>query len=296
MRQLQLMALFCDIADFGKPFAPIYQQRLVQAGPRQRTRATTLALSELLTILVYLHWSHSRTFKHYATDYVVAHWRPYCPRLGSDTRFVALLPRALVPLCCDLHTRKGRCTGMAFIDSTPLAVCDNHRMATHRVLADIATRGKTAMGWFYGFKLHLIVNDEGELLALRLTPGHVDARQPVPRLVPGLFGQLFGDRGYIAQALHDTLWAQGLEFLTKIRKNMKNRVRRLWDKLLLRKRSLIETINDQWKNISQIEHTRHRSVTGCMVNLVAGLVAYTYRPKKPSLGLRNEPSLPVLVL
>ena len=90
--------------------------------------------------------------------------------------------------------------------------------------------------------------------------------------------------------------AQGLELLTKIRKNMKNRVMRLWDKLLLRKRSLIETINDQLKNISQIEHTRHRSVTGFMVNLVAGLVAYTYRPKKPSLGLRDDPSLPVLVI
>src|SRR5262249_13782842 len=109
----------------------------------------------------------------------------------------------------------------------------------------LATRGKTSMGWFYGFKLHLIVNDEGELLAFRLTPGNVDDRAPVPQLVKTLVGQLFGDRGYISQALHDALLGQGLELLTKIRKNMKNRVMRLWDKLLLRKRSLIETINDQ---------------------------------------------------
>jgi hypothetical protein len=296
MSQLELIAMFCDIDDFCKHFEPIYQQGLLQAGQRQRTRTTALTLSEILTILVYVHWSHYRTFKHYYTEYVMAHLRPYFPRLGSYTRFVELLPRALVPLCCYLHTRKGRCTGVAFIDSTPLAVCDNHRIATHKVFEDIATRGKTSMGWFYGFKLHLVVNDEGELLAFRLTPGHVDDRQPVPRLVQGLFGQLFGDRGYISQALHDTLLAQGLELLTKIRQNMKNRVMRLWDKLLLRKRSLIETINDQLKNISQIEHTRHRSVTGFMVNLVAGLVAYTYRPKKPSLGLRNDPRLPVLVI
>ena len=288
--------MFCDIDDFCKHFEPLYQQGLLQAGPRQRTRTTALALSEIMTILVSFHGSHYRTFKHYYMEYAVPYLRPYFPRLSSSTRFVELLPRALIPLCCYLHTRKGRCTGVAFIDSTPLAVCDNHRIATHKVFADVATRGKTSMGRFYGFKLHLIINDEGELLAFRLTPGHVNDRQPVPTLVLGLFGQLFGDRGYISQALHDTLLAQGLELLTKIRKNMKNRVMRLWDKLLLRKRSFIETVNDQLKNISQIEHTRHRRVTGFMVNLVAGLIAYSYQPKKPSLGLRNDPRLPILVI
>jgi len=199
-------------------------------------------------------------------------------------------------LCGSLATRKGRCTGIACIDSTPLAVGENHRIATHKVFAGLARRGKTSMGWFYGFPLHLIVNDEGELLAFRLTPGHVDDRQPVARLATGLEGQLFGDRGYISQALHALLLRQGLALLTKIRKNLKNRLLRLWDKLLLRKRSLIETINDQLKNISQIEHTRHRSVTGFMVNLIAGLVAYSFRPKKPSLGLKRDPLLPMLVV
>jgi transposase len=148
----------------------------------------------------------------------------------------------------------------------------------------------------YGFKLHLIVNDEGELLALRVTPGHVDDRRPVQQLATGLGGQLFGDRGYISQALHALLLGQGRELLTTIRKTMKNRLRRLWDKLLLRKRTLIETINDQLKNMSQIEPTRHRSVTGFMVNLVAGLVAYSYRPTKPSLRLRRVPLVPMLVM
>jgi hypothetical protein len=173
---------------------------------------------------------------------------------------------------------------------------DCNRIATHKVFAGVAARGKTAMGWFYGFKLRLIVNDEGELLAFHVTPGHVDDRRPVEPLATGLGGQLFGDRGYISQALHAILLDQGLELLTKIRKNMKNRLMRLWDKLLLRKRALIETVNDQLKNISQIEHTRHRSVTGFMVNLVAGLVAYSYRPTKPSLGLRCNPRVPMLVM
>lgn len=292
----QLITIFCDIDEFGQAFEPVYTQRLLHSGQRQRTRQTALALSEILTLLVYFHWSHYRTFKHYYTEDVAVHLRPYFPHLVSYPRFVELLPRALVPLCGYLSTRKGRCTGIAFIDSTSLAVCDNHRITTHKVFEGLARRGKTSMGWFYGCKLHLMVNDEGELLAFRVTPGNVEDRQPVERLATGLGGQLFGDRGYISQALHDLLLGQGLELLTKIRKNMKHRLMRLWDKLLLQKRALIESVNDQLKNLSQIEHTRPRSVTGFMVNVVAGLVAYSFRPTKPSLGLRREPLMPMLVV
>src|SRR5262249_53545868 len=154
---------------------------------------------------VYFHWSHYRTFKHSYTEYVTVPLHSYFPQLVSYQRFVELLPRALVPLCCYLSTRKGHRTGIAFIDSTPLAVCDNHRMATHKFFKGLARRGKTSKGWFFGFKLHRIVNDEGALLAFRLTPGNVDDRQPVVKLAAGLEGQLFGDRGYISQALHDVL-------------------------------------------------------------------------------------------
>ena len=92
------------------------------------------------------------------------------------------------------------------------------------------------------------------------------------------------------------LWGQGLALIPCVRRNMKPRLMRLWDRLLLRQRFLIETINDQLKNISQIEHSRHRSLTGFMVNLVGGLIAYTFQPKKPSLGLwRGASGLPVVV-
>ena len=296
MHELQLIAMSRDIDDFCKAFVPVYHRHLLQTGQRHQVRQPALGLSEIMTILVYFHWSHYRIFKDDHLDYVVPHLRPYFPTCVSDNRFVELMPRALVPLCCSLSTRKGRCTGITFIDSTALAVCQNRRISTHKVFDGWATRGKTSMDWFYGFKLHLIVNDEGELLAFQLTPGHVDDRQPVPTLTTALFGQLFGDRGYISQALHDLLFAQVLALLTKVRKNMKNRLMRLWAKLLLRKRTLIETMNDQLKNISQIQHTRHRSTTGFMVNLLAGLLAYTYRPKKPSLGLRRDPMLPLLIV
>jgi transposase len=296
MSELQLIAMCCDLDDFCKRFAPISHRHLLQAGQRQRARQTELALSEIMTILVNFHWSHYRTFKHDSTESVQPHLRPSCPTLVSYTRFVELIPRALVPLCGSLHTRKGRCTGMAFIDSTPLGVCHNRRIAAHKVCKGWAARGKTSMGWFCGFKLHLMVNDEGALLAFCVTPGQVDDRRPAPKLAQRLWGQLFGDRGYLSQAWHDLLWTQGLALLTKVRKNLKNRLMRLWDKLLLRKRTLLETMNDQLKNISQIEHTRHRSVTGFMVNLLAGLVAYSYQPKKPSLGIRRNPMLPVLIM
>ena len=292
----QLIAMFCDIDDFCKWFEPLYLQRLLQSSQHQRVRQGHLTLSEIMTIIVYFHSSHYRDFKHYYTEYVATHLRPYFPALVSYSRFVELMPRALVPLCGYLHTRKGRCTGITFVDSTALAVCHNRRISRHKVFAGYATRGKSSMGWFYGFKLHLMVNDEGELLAFRVTTAEVNDQGPVGRMARGLWGQLFGDRGYISRALHQALWAQGLALITLMRRNMKPRLMRLWDRLILRKRFLIETINDQLKNISQIEHSRHRSLAGFMVNLVGGLLAYTFQPKKPSLGLwRGESGLPVVV-
>ena len=292
----ELISIFCEIDDFCNWFEPLYQQRLLQDGQRQRVRKGQLSLSEIMTIIVFFHQSGYRDFKHYYTQYVAVHLRPYFPALVSYQRFVDLMPRALVPLCGYLHTRRGRCTGITFVDSTPLAVCHNKRSSRNRVFDGYATRGKSSMGWYFGFKLHLMINDEGELLAFHVTRGEVDDREPVWQMAQDLFGDLYGDRGYISKALHDDLLANGLKLITLIRRNMKPRLMRLWDRLMLRKRFLIETVNDQLKNVSQIEHSRHRSLTGFMVNVVGGLIAYTFQPKKPSLGLRiEETGLPVVI-
>jgi hypothetical protein len=292
----QLIAMFCDIDDFCKWFEPLYMQRLLQSSQRHRVRQGQLTLSEIMTIIVYFHRSHYRDFKHYYTEYVEEYLRPYFPALVSYSRFVELMPQALVPLCGYLHTRKGRCTGITFVDSTSLAVCHNRRISRHKVFDGYATRGKSSMGWYFGFKLHLMVNDQGELVAFRVTTGEVDDREPVESMAEELWGHLYGDRGSISQALHDALLATGVTLITLLRRTMKPRLMRLWERLILRKRFLIETINDQLKNISQIEHSRHRSLTGFMVNLVGGLIAYTFQPKKPSLGLwRGESGLPVVM-
>ncbi len=122
-----------------------------------------------------------------------------------------------------------------------------------------------------------------------MTPANTNDRKPVSQLAKGLLGKLFGDKGYISQKLFETLMEQGLKLITRIRKNMKNQLVPLEEKVLLRKRALIETVHDQLKNISQIEHTRHRSsVTNFMVNLMCGLIAYTWQPKKPSLQWAEE--------
>ncbi len=294
---MDILPVFCDIDDFCQFFEPLWKRQLLSTGERQRERAAQLCLSEVMTIIVMFHASSYRNFKAYYIEHVMKQYAEAFPRLVSYQRFVELMPSALVPLCGYLQTRKGRCSGISFVDSTSLKVCHNRRIHSHRVFAGCARRGTTSVDWFFGFKLHLVINDCGELLNLRLTPGNTDDRRPVPELVKELFGKLFADRGYISQPLFETLYDGGVQLVTKLKVNMKNRLVSLFDKIMLRKRAIIESVIDQLKNISQIEHSRHRSVTNCFVNLVAGLVAYTYREKKPSLNIRvNEQlQLPALV-
>ena len=256
---MEIYTLFCEIDDFCIEFEPKMNQHLIADGKIKRLRKSTLALSEVMTIIIEFQHSGYRTFKHYYQRHVCVYLRWAFPKVVSYNRFVELMGNALLPLCAYLQTRKGRCSGISFIDSMPIAVCHNRRIHSHQVFDETAERGKNSVGWFYGFKLHLIVNDEGELLAVQLTAGNVDDRTPVPKLVKDLFGKLFGDKGYISQKLFDLLFADGIQFVTKIRKNMKNKLMPVFDKLMLRKRAIIETIYDQLKNISQIEHTRHRS-------------------------------------
>jgi hypothetical protein len=236
-----------------------------------------------MTIMIHFHQSGYRDFKRYYTHHVQRHLRTAFPELVSYSRFVSLLPRVALLLWAYAQARCGRCTGIAFVDSTPLRVCHNRRISRNKVFHMLAARGQCSLGWFYGFKLHLIVNEVGEVLAFTLTPGNVDDRKPVPQLAKRLFGKLFGDKGYLSQALFEQLWQQNVQLITALKAKMKNRLLPLMDKLLLRKRYIIETINDQLKNISQIEHSRHRSPCNFVVNALAGLIAYTWQPKKPAI-------------
>jgi hypothetical protein len=291
---VSVLELFCAVDDFCQAFEPKWHQHCLTSSTKQRNRRRELALSEIMTILILFHQSHYRTFKAFYTDQVRLHLSSEFPTLVSYTRFVEFFPSALVPLCVYLHTSLGACTGVSFVDSTKLAVCHNRRIRQHRVFGGLAERGKTSVDWFFGFKLHVVFNDCGELLTFKLTPGNIDDRAPVPQFAKQLFGKLFGDKGYLSQPLQEQLQRLfGVELITPHRKNMKSLDRPLLDKLLLRKRAIVETIIDQLKNISQIEHTRHRSPINFLVNLVCGLIAYCHQPKKPSLQLN---ALPLVML
>jgi len=293
-----LLELFCDIDDFCQDFEPLLHQYLLDTGLAHRRRACRMSLSEMMTIVIHFHQTRFRDFKTYYLTYVSRYLRDEFPLLLSYSRFIQLMPRILVALCSYLQTCYGTCTGLSFVDSTSLHVCHNRRIKQHRVFKDVAQRGKTSVDWFFGFKLHLIVNDCGEILACSVTPGNTDDRRPVPKLMSQIrsaFGKLFGDKGYISAALNQELLEDYMvQLVTKLRKNMKNKLMDEMDKYFLRKRAIIETIYDQLKNISQIEHTRHRSLTGFMVNLLGGLIAYCHQPKKPSLNLEFVSQLSVL--
>ena len=282
-----LVEMFCHVDDFCQVFLPIWQAQLLRCGAVQRQRSRSLCMSEIMTILIAFHQSYYRNFKAYYCQYVMQHWQKDFPGLVSYQRFVDFIPSALVPLAVYLRTGcLGTCTGISFMDSTPLAVCHNARIHNHKVFAGLAARGHTSTGWFFGFKLHLVCNDRGELLSVLLTPGNVDDRKPVPKLVKGLFGKIFADKGYLSQPLFEYLYhTSSIQLITQLRSNMKNTLMLWEDRRMLRKRAIVETIIDQLKNISQIEHSRHRSVFNFLVNVLCGLIAYCHKPSKPSLGL-----------
>jgi hypothetical protein len=290
-----LVELFCHVDDFCQAFLPTIEKKVIGSGKQIRKRDRSLIISEIMTILIHFHQSHYRNFKAYYQEYVLVHLRSEFPGLVSYTRFVDFIPSALIPLCVYFKTTcLGHCTGISFIDSTSIDVCLNQRIASHKVFAGLAERGKTSTGWFFGFKLHLVINDRGELLNVKLTPANVDDRKPVPDLVHKLFGKIFGDKGYISKPLYELLRQTiGVQLITKLKANSKNRLpMELIDRIFIRKRAIVESVIDQLKNISQIEHSRHRSVGNFLVNLICGLIAYAHQPKKPSLGLVGLACLP----
>lgn len=289
-----LHRLFCDTDDFCNVFLPEWNRSRLQNGNIRRNKNKCLCESEVMTIVVYYQISSYRTFKWFYLKHVKTHWQKHFPRLPSYNRFVEMMSEVLEPLAAFMQSLCGKSEGIAFVDSTPLCVCENIRIPRHKTFAGQAGRSKSSTGWFYGFKLHYTVNDCGDILSFCLTRGNVDDRAPVPQLTKNLIGKLFGDRGYVSQKLTKLLATQDIELITTLKKNMKPKAIDVFDKLVLRKRSIIETINDQLKNIFNLEHSRHRSMTNFVVNAIACLVAYSYQEKKPSLNMRRQDLLPLL--
>jgi Transposase DDE domain len=207
---LDIVTIFCDIDDFCRHLLTTQYPQLETRSSQKQHRSRGLTLSEVMTIVVFFQVSHDRTCKHFYLAHMLTQRRGEFPGLPSYNRFVELIPTTLLPLCAYAQTRQGPITGIQFIDSLPIRVCHNRRIHSHKVFAGLARRGKGSRGWFYGFKLHLVIHEQGELLALTLTPGNTDDRRPVAKLVRPLWGKLFGDRGYLGQELCEQLWTEGV--------------------------------------------------------------------------------------
>jgi hypothetical protein len=291
--------MFTD--EFCKEFYKTLEGAQLKAdnSKKSRNKPCKLSDSEVITILIAFHLGGYRNLKHFYTQYVQIHLTSEFPETVSYNRFVELQQKALFPMVIFLKLmRLGSCTGISIVDSTPLRVCNNKRIFNHKVFDGIAQRGKSTMGYFFGFKLHLVVNEKGEILNFVITPGNVDDREPLKdsNFLSKIFGKLFADKGYIGQKLFEQLFIDGIHLITGLKRNMKNCLMSISDKIMLRKRSIIETINDELKNICQVEHSRHRSFGNFLTNLISGLLAYSFLPKKPSIKYDIEPTFGQLSL
>jgi hypothetical protein len=278
---------FIVIDDFCKEYEFFLEKNIL---PRKKdpTRISGLNTSEIMTIILLFHQSPAKNFKFFYQSYLQLYQGEF-PGLVSYNRFIELQQRclghfyALLMMLCAMSKH----TGISYVDSTCLPVCHNKRTSRHKVFKGFAALGKTTMGWFFGFKLHLIINEKGDLLSAHLTPGNVDDRKPVRKMTEYITGLLFGDKGYIDKNLFHDLFQRGLKFITGIKSSMKNKLLPLKEKVLLRKRSIIETVNSVIKKDFQISHTRHRSPINAFIHIFSTLVAYCFRSKKPAIKFTN---------
>jgi hypothetical protein len=279
----KITEIFYLTDEFCKDFDKTISKHTLGNEPRRKPK---MSQSEVITIMILFHFGSFKNMKHFYEYFVKQHLKSEFPQTVSYNRFVELMQSVILPMTIFLKTCcLGNCTGISFVDSTSVSVCKNKRIPRHKVFDGIAQRGKTTMGYFYGFKLHFIINDKGEILSFVITPGNVDDREPLKdkKFIEKIKGKLYADKGYISQKITEVLFIDGLHLITHIRNNMKNVLMEMKDKILLRKRSVIETINDELKNICSIEHSRHRSFENFITNLVSGLIAYCFFSKKPAI-------------
>src|SRR3954447_14704676 len=277
----RIVEVFCEVDDFCQAFVPQWEASLLGPGrPAPRGPEPGLSTSEIITLLLVLHSSGFKHLKSFYHGFAEPLLRGYFPGMPCYEHFVTLQKSVFVPLVVFLVSHLG--TGLYYIDSTALPVCDNHRLSRHKVFADLAQRGK--MGWFFGFKLHLVFNNRHEIVALKLTPGNDTT--PVPALTRDLTGKLFGDKGYIGRKLAKDLLRRGLTLFTRVRRNMKSLPMSLQDKALLNARNMAETIIGHIKEFSSLNLSKHRSAINAFVHIIAAITAYQINPFKPKLNLQ----------
>ena len=273
--------LYCNIDDFIKN----NEQNLLsitncktKPGPKN-----SLSVSEILTIIIGYHNSSMDCFKNYYNKIIVPlHYHDF--KLVSYEHFTKLIGSALAYLTLFLNNLLEKCTGTSFVDSTSIAVCKNYRIYSHKVFDGFAKRSKTTKGWFFGLKLHLIINLDGSLVKASFSYGNKDDRKALRGMTKGVFGKVFGDRGYISKELFNDLMQENIELITRLKKGMKNILMPIMDKILLLKRTLIETVIGRIKLLDKFEHSRHRSPVNAFSHMMACLINYQLLDNKPSIA------------
>jgi len=278
--KISLVELFCSVDDFCSHFEPAWNAETIG----DRSLKCEMAMSEILTIIILFQTSGFRCFKYFYA-HILQHHRRDFPKILSYTRFVEIKRRYIIPLTMFFNYNLGECTGISYVDSTPLKICHNKRIYQHKVFKDIAKRGKSTMGWFFGFKLHIVTNENGELLAAECTQGNVDDRSVIQNLCKSVKGIMFGDRGYISEKLFQEMMEKGLRIVTALRAKMKPMLMTWNDSELLKKRSMIESVFHIFKDMLHVDHTRHRSHANFIVNILGALCAYSIYPNKPGIRI-----------
>jgi hypothetical protein len=281
----KLIEIYVNCDDFLKDFLKSYSQNQL-TNKKAVTREPDLTASELMSICVYYHLTGYKCFQYYYTEFVSKHLKSYFPKLVSYDRFVSLMPRVMPLFMIYLNTyRVGEETGIYYADSKKLPVCDNRRINQHKVFKGIANRGKSSTGWFYGFKVFIVVNQYGQLMKCALTKASKadNNMEWMKTFFNGFKGLMFTDKGFLSSKAFDFLYTKGLKLITGIRAKMKNKFVNMHEKLLHKKRGMIEAVNDILMTVCDIDHTRHRSPFNFMVNLLSGLVSYTFFDKVPTI-------------
>ena len=275
--------IFAIVDDFCKAYQDWVSHKLLSSD-KQRNREGKLSLSEAVSIMIFYHFSEFKHFKIYYQHFIQnggLFKNPPC-----YARFIQIIPSLFLPIVIMMHYLSGKHTGIYYADSTHFAVCKNIRIARNRTFAGLAQRGRSSIDWFYGFKLHMIINDKSEIIAIKITRGNTDDRKAFEEMVikKGLKGKCYADKGYISKDLFTRLYHKGLILITGIKSNMKNYLMPILDKIFLRKRFIIETIFGYIKEHFNLRPNKHRSPTNFFASLFSALIAFQIKPNKPSIS------------
>lgn len=286
--EMMLYSLFIFVDDVCQELKNYFQSHCLESGkkPARKPKETALSESEMIVILIYYHYSGYKNFEYYYKQFVLTDLKTYFPKAPSYTHFLGLQSRVgiILFILMQILCKKAIKTDIYYIDSKQVPVCDNLRIKSNKVFQDWAGHGKSSTGWFYGFKVHLVINNYGEIVSFALSSANKadNNHEILKHLLGHLEGICVGDKGYLTQ-LWEKFYENGLKIIHKVKKNMKNKLLILEEKYYLAKRGVIESVNAILDGVFDLTHSRHRKAENAFCHIFSCLIAYQFYPNKPSV-------------